>query len=322
MIRRVLGLVVGCSAAGALVITACGDDDESGPGPSGADCYPDLAGCPALSTDCLALEDYSGQSQFTLRLSQLSVTRPAVLVQEVMYNIIGQGVHINLEQCNVSGQGTFAWLMHFDTDAGTLMTGGAIPKPDPTDGFCFQYDPANDIAPITVAAPLGGDGSFSAGPIDSLTVPIYLDMQLSDMVKLPLHDVSFTGRVSADHNCIGRYNGDGLEPVNNCKPDLDEGIEYFVNEATLDGYISLEEADTVVVDVLDQSLCVVLSGSPNTYGEGDNPMRCKRTDGAIDFVGDWCAATNSEGGCQDAVRLSGNLAASAVPLQSSCPAGT
>jgi hypothetical protein len=319
--RRLLGTVLGCGVAAAVAVAACGDED--GPTqPTGTDCTPDMTVCPAISPECLALVDNTGLDPFTLRLSQLSVTRPAVLAQEVMYNIIGLGVNLNLDQCNVSGQGTFCWLMQFDTSAGTLKTGGALPKPDPTDGYCFQYDAANDIAPITIDSPIDAQGHFEAGPISYISVPIYLDMQASDMVRLPLHNVTFRGTVSADHNCIGSFNALGLEPLNNCKPDLDEGIEFFVNGATLEGYIGLEEADTVIVDVLNQSLCVVLSGSPNTYGDGGDPMHCARDGGSIRFQGDWCSSTNAADGCRDAMRLAGDLAASAVELRSDCPAGT
>jgi hypothetical protein len=67
---------------------------------------------------------------------------------------------------------------------------------------------------------------------------------------------------------------------------------------------------------------VVLSGSPNTYGDGGDPMHCSRDgNGQIEFQGDWCSTTNSAGGCRDAVRLAGGLAASAVSMQSNCPAG-
>ena len=41
-------------------------------------------------------------------------------------------------------------------------------------------------------------------------------------------------------------------------------------------------------------------------------------DDAIVLQGDWCSTTNSEGGCRDAFRLGGELAASAVKITGDC----
>jgi uncharacterized membrane protein YgcG len=212
--------------------------------------------------------------------------------------------------------------MQFDTESGTLLTGGAEPKADPTTGYCFERDPANSIAPIQVDAPLDATGAFEAAPIDFLSVPIYLDVTATDFVRLPLHDVRISGTVSADHNCIGSFNADGLEPANNCKPDLDLGIGYFIDGASLEGYILLEDADGVVVQILNQTLCVLLSGDATTYGDGGSPMRCKRNgSNQIVLLGDWCSTTNQAGGCQDSMRMSAGIAASAVTVPAGCAQG-
>jgi uncharacterized membrane protein YgcG len=319
--KWVVGLV-GLGLGTAIGVGACsGGSGDDGTAPTGR-CAPTDPSCPALGVECLALYDYSGQPSFTLRMAQLSITRPAVLMTDVLYSIIGDGVNVNLPTCNVSGKGTFCWLMQFDTERGTLLTGGAKPKADPTAGYCFERDQANSIAPIEVAAPIAADGSFTAAPIDFLSIPIYLDMTATGLVRLPLHDVRIGGTVSADQNCIGGFNADGLEPVNNCKPDLGLGIEYFLNGATLEGYILLEDADQVVVEVINQSLCVLLSGDPATYGDGGDPMRCRRDAGdRIVLTGDWCSTSNSAGGCQDSMRLTAGIAASAVALSDGCSQG-
>ena len=321
-LRKLCWGIGGLALAGAMAFAACSGSNETTGTPLPGRCAPTDPSCPALSADCLALYDYSGQPSFTLRMAQLSITRPPVLITDVFYSIIGDGVNINLPTCNVSGKGTFSWLMQFDTTAGTLTTGGAKPKADPTAGFCFERDQAAGIGPIQIAAPVAADGSFQAAPIDFLSIPIYLDMTATSYVQLPLHDVRIAGTVSPDHNCIGSFNANGLEPANNCKPDLSAGIEYFLNGASLKGYILLEDADSVVVLVLNQSLCVLLSGDPATYGDGGAPMHCKRTAGnKIALLGDWCSTTNAADGCQDSMRMEAGIAASSVRLADTCAQG-
>lgn len=327
-LRRLGSVILG----GLLAVGGCdGDTGNGGAGGTSAGatteppgrCAPSDPACPAVNADCLALVDHAAAPQFTLRMSQLSVLEPPSLTGDLLYGVIGDGVNINLPTCNVSGRGTFCWLLQFDADRGTLKTGGARPREDPTDGYCFELAPAEEIAPIEIEAPLQADGSFEAGPMAFLNIPIYLDMAAQYMTRLPLHEVTITdAAVSADHNCIGSFNDDGLDPANNCRPDLQAGIEYFLNGATLQGYISLAEADGVVVDLINQSLCVLLSGDATTYGDGQTPMHCLRDgSGAIVLEGDWCSETNEAGGCRDAMHLSAGIAASAVPLADDCTAG-
>jgi hypothetical protein len=103
----------------------------------------------------------------------------------------------------------------------------------------------------------------------------------------------------------------------------------WVNGARLTGYIGLEEADTVWIPEMTQTLCVALSGSGATYGEefseGEREgLRCLRDgDGKIVAAerADWCSATDAA--CSppdaDAFRLEGEFAASAVKVLDSCP---
>ncbi len=134
---------------------------------------------------------------------------------------------------------------------------------------------------------------------------------------LPLHEARLiNGTLSANKNCIGKFNAEGLSPDNSCIGDTDTPT--FITGAEIEGYITLAEADEVAIDSLEQSLCVLLSGDPATYGDGGSPQKCKRTfDGmavVIDFKGDWCTSTNMPGdaSCADAVALSANFAASSV----------
>ncbi len=308
----------------AVAGASCGGDETTGAtGSTGSgSCAPKDPACPALAveSECLALVDNSGKDKFALRLSQLSITKPVALTTTTVQKIVSDGVNINLPACNVPGMGTFSLLTEFDLAAGTLRTGGSLPETDPAKGYCFEYDAANGVEPVTAKLNVDADLRFATDVIPKIVVPIYLDLAASSAVYLPLRDAVLSdGQISQDHNCIGKFNADGLEPVNNCLPDPDAGIDFFVNGGKLDGYITLEEADAVTVDLLSQSLCVLLSGDPKTYGDGQKPSKCKR-DGAgkITLEGDWCSTTNSEGGCKDAFRLTAELAASAAMLRSDC----
>ncbi|MEM6787706.1 MAG: hypothetical protein AAF928_08810 [Myxococcota bacterium] len=315
-----LGLL-GFASAGA----ACGSDEEPPP-TDGGDCTPTDPNCPGLGSACLALTDNAGLDEFTLRLAQLSVLRPASLTTDFVRSLIADGVNANLDACNLFGMGSFNLMVTFDRPADTLTLGGAFPEQDPTQGYCLVDDPDNDVAPVTVAANLQDDGSFSTDPIDRFVVPVFIDTTATEAVYLPLRQARITGgQLSADQNCVGRFNADGLQPDQNCAPFPEMGIEYFVNDAELDGFIRIEEADEVSVDLARQSLCVLLSGDVNAFGDGNTEgiERCRRDgDGEIVLEGDWCSTSNQEGDCRDSFKLQGRVAASAATLRatSDCPA--
>lgn len=309
---------------------ACGGDDD-GTGGSGAGtssggnaCDPaSQPDCPAASidSDCVALSDNSGADQFALRLSQLSVTAPEVLTGPLVAGIVSDGVTLNLPSCNIKGgKGTFNMLTIFDKTADTLTLAGAFPEQNPENGYCIVNDPANEVEPITVAANLMPDGSFSTDAIARIVVPIFLDLSgdLSSAVFLPLREGRITsGQLSDDQNCVGRFAVESLSPQFECVADPD----YFETGASLEGYITLEDADAVVVDQLNQSLCVLLSGDVGAFGDGGAPIeRCARDmAGDIVLTGDWCSTTNSAGGCEDAFRLEATVASSAVTVRDDCP---
>ncbi len=328
MTKRLIALLAAAGGISLLANTSACGDDESGSTSGNSSgtavgCEPSNPACPALAveSDCLALTDNSGRDVFALRLSQLSVTAPNALTSDVVYNIIADGVNINLQSCNVAGMGTFSMIAQFDKTTGKLKIGGAFPEANPENGYCFIDDPANEVAPVEVDSNLAADGSFETEVIDRIVVPIYVDMAGTQIVYLPLRQGRFlTGKVSADQNCVGSFNGKNLKPEENCEPKPDEGLERFINGASLEGFITLEEADAVDVDLVGSSLCVLLSGDGTTYGDGADPIqRCKRDNGAILLKGDWCSTTNSAGGCQDAFRLEAELAASAVEVRTDCP---
>jgi hypothetical protein len=293
----------------------------SGSSSSGsAACAPKDPACPALSikSDCLALVDNSGKDRFVLRLAQLSVTAPKALTTKLVRNIVGDGVNLNLKACNIqSGKGTFNLITEFDVKSGKLKTGGAKYEAKPENGYCYVVDQAKGVVPVEVNAKFDGN-KFSTDTIKKMVLPIYIDeTPTSKVVYLPLSEARLSeGTISADHNCIGSFNATKLDPYNNCLPD--DMVDYFTNAAKLDGYVTLEEADAVVVDQASQTLCVLLSGDPDKYGEGASTKKCKRNAGKIVLEGDWCSTSNSAGGCKDAMRLTAELAASAVKLRSDC----
>lgn len=299
----------------------CKGDDEI-EGPTGS-CAPTDPSCPALAvaSDCLALVDNSGQDVFAHRIAQLVIERPVALTNPLVYRLVSDATNINLPACHVRGDGTFALLAVFDRPRGMLRVGVATPEADPTRGFCFFYDAPSDVAPLDIPVDIGSDGTFRTGVITHITVPIFRDLTATSVVYLPLSQAALTNAtLSTDQNCVGRYNAEGLDPRFDCVPDPAAGVHYFVNGGTLEGFITLEEADTVAVDELSQSLCVLLSGSPTQWGDGGDPIHCKRTAGQIDFQGDWCSQTDSEGGCADSMRLVAGFAASAAALRTDCPA--
>ncbi len=322
MKRLALGLTGFC----VLGLFYAGCDDGETTAPPAATCAPTDPNCPAVGvpSDCVALVDNSGLDKFVLRLSQLTITAPAALSTPFMQGIVGDGVTINLPTCNISGDGTFSFMFEFDKTTDRVRAGGALPEEHPGDGYCLVYDAAHNIAPAETDANLQPDGSFSTSPFEQLTVPVYLDLAASQAVYLPLRQTRVVNaQISADQNCIGYFNIDDLMPTDNCLAAPSAGIYYFIDGGELEGHITLEEADSVIVDVTDAALCVLLSGDPTTYGDGASPEHCTR-DGNDEIIleGDWCSATDSAGGCTDAFRLTATIAASAAALRSDCPSSS
>ncbi|MEZ4312324.1 MAG: hypothetical protein R3F14_30205 [Polyangiaceae bacterium] len=286
-------------------------------GGSESPCTPACEANKGVASDCVAIVDNAGQSTFALRMAQLTLEKPAALTNPVVAGLIETGVTMNLKDCNLTGDGTFSWLMEFDTATGKLKTGGAEPAADPTAGYCFVNSTLGGVpvSPITVDAKPDASGKFSVATGDNVTVPIFLG-STSDFVLLPLRDAKLINvTLSGDQNCIGKYNADTLLPEDSCEPSGD--VSRYTDAGTLDAYITLEDADGVIVSSLKQSLCILL---PGDAGDGGDPKKCSRdADGNIVAKGDWCSTTNSAGGCQDAFKLGAQFAASAVKVNGDCP---
>ncbi|HZF56038.1 MAG TPA: hypothetical protein VE093_45805 [Polyangiaceae bacterium] len=328
----VLGLGAGIAP---IVMAGCGGD-ETGAGSAtsnmttttaasmtgGAACTPKDPQCNQVASECIALTDNSGAATAGLRMSQITITKPTVLAPgSIVGNLVANGVQMNLDKCNLTGGGTFSWLLQFDTASSKVVTGGAKPVSDPFGGYCFvnQILGGIQIAPVEADAPIAG-GAFSAD-VGNITVPIFLDAAASTFVLMPLKQGKITGTLSGDNNCIGKYNADKLDPANACLAEPPETLQ-FENAGTLEGFITLEDADSVIIENLKQSLCVLLSGNAGMYGDAGTPNKCKRDmTGKIVFQGDWCEATNAaaDAMCSDSSRLGAEFAASAVKVSGNCP---
>lgn len=311
---------------------ACGEETSgTGGAPAGAGCEPAI-GCPEVVSDCIAFADQAGADTFSLRISQLTVQAPAALTDTTVKNLLSKGVTLDdNSSCQsadalslFNGDGTFNWILNFDLAAGTLRTGGAELQTDPTKPYCFL---SGDIAGFDVApleAPISIDGNtFTIEEVRDVAVPIFTDpADQSKVIILPLRGVRiFDSTFSDDHNCIGTFNTD-LDPNNLCLPDAQTPT--FVDGGKLEGYVTLEDADAVLVPELgNASLCTLIAGADFT----DQATKTCLRDGTnkITFQGDWCAGTAegepgsaATGTCADAVQLRAGFSASGVTLAESC----
>jgi hypothetical protein len=326
------------SAVTVLALAGCGDSSSTGgtssTGSSGGTCAPGT-GCPSVKSDCIGLVDNSGKSQFTLRMSHLTVQKPAALTDLLVKSLLDLGVSLNLASCNaetgdplfpsasMGTAGAFSWLLQFDTTTGKLKTGGATPEADPTKGYCFVNSTVNgfNIAPFEVDAPISG-GKFAIQMPKDVVVPVYSDISATTVILLPLRGVRIhDATISSDNNCIGKFNASGLLPSNSCLPAMD--TPQYIDGASLDGFVTLEDADKVLIDQLGkESLCLLLSGNAKMWGDATGKL-CARDPGTnkIKLQGDWCSTTNAaaDASCADAISLGATFAASSVAMKSSCP---
>jgi hypothetical protein len=306
------------TGAGAGPGNAC-----SGPAPgypTDAACAPTDPSCLGQVAECSPLVDNFGGPKFALRMAHLTLASPDVFRMGVLHGILAGSMLPANGVCHLQGNGTFSWLLAFDADAGKLVTGGAKPPADPAAGYAFLDEDASTsggslhLGSATLDAPLQGDCQITSTEGD-VNLPVYLDSSGSDAIVLPLRHLRFTNvTVSPNHDCIGKFNAETLEPKNSCIPDTSQ--EAFTDGGSVEAAIPLEEADDILVGALNQSLCVLLTGDASAYGDGGSPNRCKRQNGEIVFEGDWCMATNqaATAGCHDGMRFAGTFAASAVKV--------
>jgi hypothetical protein len=270
----------------------------------------------------VGLTSNASQTQFGLRIEELDLTAPMALSTGIVGNIVGGSAALDLASCNQSGTGTMSWLLQFDTAAQTLQTGGAKPVSDPTQGYSFDTETISgiNIAPVTFPGVTpGASGAFSTSAGQSLNLPIFLNATGTSVLILPFHELTLSGTLSSSNDCIGSYNAAGLDPANSCNPDSTHPL--FNDGGQLSAYISLEEADSVIITAANESLCVLLSGNATMYGTpsaaAGGANVCKRdSNGNILYQGDWCSTTNAAAasGCSDAVSVAGHFAAGSIAI--------
>jgi hypothetical protein len=327
--RKFLLWSVTCVAVGSA--SACGGDDDGSKGGNGnANCVPQAAECYVAGpkgpgAECLAKADNAGQATWQGRLSSIRVKYPASLAGEfVQENVIDKGISLNQPKCNENGDGTFSWLFEIDSTAKSMKTGGSLPITDPQAGGCFVSLPgaAVPVAPITTSVTLAGN-TFSVKDLD-VNVPIFLSpTDLTNPIILPLHKVTLEATFNDEtHNCSGKFNGAELEPVNSCAPDtkLDPPQRAWTPGGSLRGYITVNEADKVMVDDLGATLCVLLAGQ-SWKGPNKDCQSSENWIGGQRPPGDWCEATNAaaDATCKDAYKLEADFSASAFKINGDCP---
>lgn len=328
-LSKLFALVV--SGFGAVVLSGVagcdGSSDGSGGGGSGGGttsseptCDPACDANKDIASECVAIVDNKDATKYGLRMAQLTLEKPAALANPLIAGIIDDGVTMNLEDCFLTGNGTFSWLLEFDSATGKLKTGGAEPAKDPTAGYCFVNTTLDGtpVAPLVVDAAPDASGKFSVTVGGDVVVPIFLT-DTSDYILLPLREAKIIdATLTSDQNCIGKFNSATLDTVDACEPAGE--VTRFENGATLDAYITLEDADAVRIAALpgNKSLCTLLTGETSA----DDDAVCPRdADGKITSKGDWCSTTNAaaDAACADAYKLGAKFAATAVKINGDCP---
>lgn len=338
LILGVMGLGVaaaaGCgggssgSTGGSAPSTSSSTSSGSSSGGTGA-CAPSAA-CKVADKTCLGLVDNTGKSSFGLRMSQLDISEPPALAVGVVPSLLPGAITLDNPACNLDGTGTFSWLLEFDTTAGTLKTGGATSDSSPTAGYKFQNGMITqggqsfNVTPITyTGVKPDAQGNFSVTTGQSLLVPIFITA--TEGVILPLQQTRITmGKLSASQSCIGSYNVAGLQVSDGCQAtNTPPIIEAFVDGASIDGFITLEQADTVIIAPdANTSLCALIAqgSGPDAGGlvttSSTGTVCARDSSNNIVYTGNWCSTTNATaaGGCADAVKLSAQFAASSVNI--------
>jgi hypothetical protein len=302
-----------CTATpGTFPLANCDNATESGC--TGGGCA--IAANCGSQTTCLPLADNSSKSVLDFRMRRLNVAAPDALAEAFVQNTV---VTANIDLagtpanpvCGDEGAGAFNWLLEVDKSGNTLKTGGAIPADPFNDGYCFynHVTPTGNInvTPSTIPITFDSTGNtFASSPIPKLEVPIFLNGDKNSVIVLPLTNVIMKDVTLSDsNNCIGTFNIKSLD--NTCAEIDDSQCSKWQTAGALGGFITLAEADNVNIDVLNESLCVLVTKTTK------DPNTSKCTPDAL-TKGDYCSTTNSATGCTDSVWLAATFAAAAVKV--------
>ena len=252
--------------------------------------------------DCQPLANNAGKTTLDFRISSLTIGAPTALANAtVQGGVVTPAISLSKTQapnCGESGTGTFNWLLSVDKTKNTLTTGGG-PVNSTFGGIA--------VAPVT--GPITFTGStFSSSPLGSvLNIPIFYD-KLTDPIILPIRGGALNNvTISSDSDCIGSFNPTALD--SKCADDPTTCSKWHTGGA-LGGYITLQDADSVNISLLGESLCVLLTGTGATKtAAGKCPPNAFT-------MGDYCSTTAAPGGCNDSDWLAATFSASAVNINS------
>lgn len=290
--------------------------------------------CDLSSSKCLAVTDNAAKSTIALRVGQFRAVEPPAFAQALVQNsFFDKAMGLRYENCNLKDDALLSWLLRWNLATGELSTGGGPPIADGAaakTGTCFidltDATSGFHVAPKTVHSAIADDGSFQSDPIDELNLPIFADANATSQIVLPLRKLVVSsipgtgltandGAPARDGNCIGTYDGSEVDVSNGCQASTTQST--WIPAARVEGFISLEESDKVMVPLrpgFNVSLCVLIANDP-TYTKYTDPTgHCVRENGRITLRGDWDAATNTAGGARDANRFAGLFAASAIEV--------
>ena len=268
------------------------------------------ASCGATAT-CLPLADNTGRDVLDLRIRRLNIASPAVLAGAFIQSTVVNGnLDLAAPQCAESGTGLFSWILRLDMRMNLLTTGGAPPALDPFGkGFCFAdlTIGATKISPITTRIERSGN-TFRTLEQRDVNIPIYSTPDPASALILPISAARIEGAtLSADGNCIGRFNPAALDSA--CTEDRALCSKWATGGA-LGGFITLENAEKVTIRELgNRSICAYLAAE-------STPTCARDASGRITFRGDYCSVDHAAGSCADSVWLAATFAASAVTIGS------
>jgi hypothetical protein len=309
--------------SGGACTTAAGDFPPANCDDSTETCSATSPACPTApcnaSSPCLAMADNGSNTTQDFRFRKLNVTAPHALAQTfIQQGVIDQGVNLK-SFCGEGGDGSFSWLVRFDTTNNKVTTGGAPPTDDPFGvGYCFVNATLAglQVTPISVNMTHETDGTWTSDIIPKLNVPIYVHGDPNNVIVLPLSQAKVKGVNITGGNCIGSFNADGVlspQPDNTCLDKDPSSCQRWHTAGSLGGYITLKEAEGVQVVDLGKTLCVLLTGAMSTTNGGKD-CATDANGNVTGVTGDFCSTTDAPGGCGDSFWLAATFAASAAKI--------
>ena len=149
-----------------------------------------------------------------------------------------------------------------------------------------------------------------------LNIPIFVTAaNPTDPIILPIRGAEFHDvTISPDGNCIGDINQAWYcYGTASCTDNhLDTCPKWYTGGAFA-GYMTLADADKIVIQMVQESLCAILVGE-TTHMLESGIVTCTPADLG---KGDYCSKTKKVGDCKDSEWLAATFAASAVKISPS-----